>query len=70
MRQIVIYPDTEDGGYVVEVPSLPGCVSQGETRDQAIRNAQDAIEAWVDAARSLGRDIPEDKLDVQVCVVP
>ncbi len=70
MRQIVIYPDPEDGGYVVEVPSLPGCASQGENKAEAIQNAREAIEAWIDAAKSLGREVPEDKLEVQVCVVP
>ncbi len=70
MRQIVIYPDPEDGGYVVEVPSLPGCASQGETKAEAINNIRDAIEAWIEGAKHLGADVPEDKLDVQVCVVP
>lgn len=69
MRQIVIYPDREDGGWVVEVPSLPGCVSQGATREEALRNARDAIDAWVEAAESLGRKVPGDDQDVEICVV-
>jgi len=69
MRQVLIYPDVEDGGWVCEVPSLPGCVAHGATKDDAVRDARDAIEAWIDAARQLGRDIPEDPLSAEICVV-
>jgi predicted RNase H-like HicB family nuclease len=60
MRQIIIYPDKEDGGYVAEVPSLPGCVSQGETREDALANAREAIDLWIDSARSLNLAVPGD----------
>ena len=69
MRQVIIYPDRDDGGWVCEVPSLPGCVSQGDTRDEAIRNVRDAIDAWVDGAQSLGRAVPTDRQDVEIRVV-
>jgi predicted RNase H-like HicB family nuclease len=69
MRQVVLYPDHEDGGWVAEVPSLPGCVSQGDTREEALANARDAIESWVDAANSLGREIPSEAAEVEICVV-
>ncbi|RMF78695.1 MAG: type II toxin-antitoxin system HicB family antitoxin [Planctomycetota bacterium] len=69
MRQVVIYPDREDGGWICEVPSLPGCVSQGETREEALENVRDAIAAWVEAAQSLGRDVPDDTQDVEVLLV-
>jgi len=69
MRQVILYPDHEDGGWICEVPSLPGCVSQGETREDALENIRDAIEAWIDAARSLGREVPDDPLDAEICVV-
>ena len=58
MRQVTLYPDREDGGWVAEVPSLPGCVSQGETRDEALANVREAIEAWIAAAKALGRSVP------------
>ena len=48
MRQVVIYPG-DDGYWVAECPSLPGCVSQGETREEAITNARDAIDEYVAA---------------------
>ena len=41
MRQVILIPDLEDGGYVVEVPSLPGCYSQGETVEEALENIKD-----------------------------
>lgn len=69
MRQVVIYPDREDGGWVCEVPSLPGCISQGDTREGALSNAREAIDTWIEAAHSLGRDIPDDAHDVEICVV-
>ncbi|MCH7812411.1 MAG: type II toxin-antitoxin system HicB family antitoxin, partial [Planctomycetes bacterium] len=47
MRQVLIYPDVEDGGWVCEVPSLPGCVAHGPTKDEALRDARSAIEAWL-----------------------
>jgi antitoxin HicB len=58
MRQVILYPDREDGGWVAEVPSLPGCVSQGETREEALANAREAIEAWIEAAKAWGRSVP------------
>lgn len=69
MRQVILYPDHEDGGWIAEVPSLPGCLSQGDTREEAITNVRDAIETWIDGAQQTGMEVPEDKLDVQVCVL-
>ena len=69
MRQVLIYPDAEDGGWVCEVPSLPGCVAHGTTKEAALHDARQAIEAWVAAAEELGRDIPEDTLSAEMCVV-
>ena len=69
MRQVIIHPDPEDGGWVAEVPSLPGCISQGDTKAQAIENIRDAIEVWVEGARSMGMPVPDESFDVYVCVV-
>ncbi len=46
------------GGFVADVPELPGCMSDGETPEEALANAYDAAEAWLETARKLGRDIP------------
>ena len=48
----------DGGGYLATVPDLPGCMSDGETREAAARNVADAITAWVEEARALGRAIP------------
>ena len=69
MRQVVIYPDPEDGGWVAEVPSLPGCISQGETKEEVIENVRDAIQTWIEGAQSVGMKVPEETFDVQLCVV-
>ncbi len=46
MRQVIIHPG-EDGSWVAECPSLPGCVSQGESREAAVSNIREAIEGYV-----------------------
>jgi antitoxin HicB len=56
--KIVLYPASE-GGYVVEIPELPGCLSQGETKEQAMTMIEDAKAAWIDIALQDGRNIPE-----------
>lgn len=69
MRQVLIYPDVEDGGWVCEVPSLPGCVAHGATKEAALDDARGAIDAWIAAAGELGRPIPDDTLSAEICVV-
>jgi predicted RNase H-like HicB family nuclease len=46
MRQVVLYPG-EDGYWVAECPSLPGCVSQGKTKAEAVTNIREAIEGYI-----------------------
>ena len=58
MRQAIIYPG-EDGFWVAECPSLPGCVSQGETRDQAVANIREAIEGYLLALKDDSLPVPE-----------
>ncbi|MCH8151720.1 MAG: type II toxin-antitoxin system HicB family antitoxin [Planctomycetes bacterium] len=58
MRQVVLHPG-EDGYWVAEVPSLPGCISQGKSKEEAIANIRQAIGQWIDAARKLGRRAQE-----------
>ena len=57
---IVLIPEPEEGGYSVLVPSLPGCVTQGETVQEAIEMAKDAIEGWIAVAKKHGEPIPEE----------
>jgi len=68
MRQIVIYRG-EDGFWVVECPSLPGCISQGETKEEAVRNIKEAIDGYIAALEEDGLPVPEEKFDVQVMAV-
>jgi antitoxin HicB len=49
----------DGGGFLATVPDLPGCVSDGETPEEAIINVQDAIAAWVEAAQDQGHPIPK-----------
>jgi antitoxin HicB len=51
-------PPADGGGFLAKVPDLPGCLSDGETREEAARNASDAIAAWIEEATRLGRPIP------------
>lgn len=59
MRQVVLIPD-DTGGYVVEVPSLPGCYSQGETIDEALENIREAITLHIEDMIACGEDVPDD----------
>jgi predicted RNase H-like HicB family nuclease len=69
MRQVIIHPDPEDGGWIVEVPSLPGCVRDGDTREEAIGNMREAIDQWIDAAAQMGRAVPPESFETILCVV-
>ncbi len=68
MRQVVIFRG-EDGYWVAECPSLPGCLSQGRTREDAIENIKEAIEGYVAALEEDGLPVPEDHFDTLVVAV-
>jgi len=57
----VVLEAAEEGGFVVSVPDLPGCRTQGETRDEAVANAKEAIAAYLDALEELGKPVPKPK---------
>lgn len=59
---MIIQWSIEDKVYIVTVPELPGCVTHGETYEEAVRNAQDVIELWIEANEELGRPIPAPKV--------
>lgn len=52
-------PAEEGGGFLATVPDLPGCMSDGATPEEAVSNIQDAITAWIEAARDLGHSVPK-----------
>jgi predicted RNase H-like HicB family nuclease len=58
MRYTVILQKEEDGGYVATVPVLPGCVSQGDTRTEALKNIHEAIEVYLEDVRAAGESVP------------
>ncbi|GAB4479386.1 MAG: hypothetical protein OHK0044_26890 [Burkholderiaceae bacterium] len=68
MRQVIIYPG-EDGLWVAECPSLPGCVTQGTTREEAIANVREAIEAYILALTEDGLPVPEERFDALLVAV-
>ena len=68
MRQVLIYPG-EDGYWVVECPSLPGCISQGSTRKEAIANIKEAIELYISSLQDDGMPVPEERFEAAVLTV-
>jgi predicted RNase H-like HicB family nuclease len=68
MRQVIVYPG-EDGYYVVECPSLPGCISQGSTKEEAITNIKEAIQLYTEALLDQGMKIPAEKFDSMLVAV-
>lgn len=59
MRQVVIYPG-EDGYWIAECPSLPGCISQAETKQDTISNIKEAIEGYIIALKEDGLPVPDE----------
>jgi len=68
MREVLIFPG-EDGYWVAECPSLPGCVSQGTTREDAIKNIKEAIAGYILALQDDGLAIPAERFDAMVVAV-
>jgi predicted RNase H-like HicB family nuclease len=68
MRQIILYPG-EDNFWVAECPSLPGCISQGQTREEAIHNMREAIQGYIAALEEDGWQIPEERFQAILVAV-
>ena len=60
MRYTVVLEREPDGGFVASVPVLPGCVSQGDTREEALRNIQEAVELYVEDCTAAGDPVPDE----------
>ena len=60
MRYTVVLEQEADGGYVVSAPALPGCVSQGDTREEALANIQEAIGLYIEDCRDAGDPVPTE----------
>lgn len=61
MYKMIISWSEEDNCYIVTVPDLPGCMADGKTYDEAVKNAQVVINEWIETAKNLGRNIPKSK---------
>ena len=59
-RYTIVLEREPDGGYVVSVPALPGCVSQGDTRAEALANIREAIELYLEDCREAGDPVPSE----------
>jgi predicted RNase H-like HicB family nuclease len=66
---IILEPDPEDGGFTVLVPALPGCITEGDTREEAIANAKEAILLHLESMLADGEPIPPDVSDLEVLKV-
>lgn len=66
---ILLIPDEEEGGYTVRVPALPGLTTEGDSLEEAIALAKEAIEGWIEAAKKHGEPIPEEREHTQALVI-
>ena len=66
---VVLEPDPEGRGYTVRVPALPGCITEGRTRDEALVNAREAIEGFIEALEKAGDPVPVENRSAEVATV-
>ena len=66
---IILEPDPEEGGYTVTVPALPGCVTQGETIEEAIVMAKDAIRLYIETLIAEGQPVPLEHEHPQAIII-
>ncbi len=59
--EVILYWSAEDESYIAEVPELAGCMADGDTMADALKNAERVIAEWIEVAKDLGREIPEPK---------
>ncbi|MCL4421505.1 MAG: type II toxin-antitoxin system HicB family antitoxin [Candidatus Thermoplasmatota archaeon] len=60
MKFTVILEPQKDGGFTVSVPALPGCISEGGNREEALKNIKEAIELYLEVLKEDGKPIPQD----------
>jgi len=59
--EVVMWWSDEDNAFLAEVPELPGCMADGPTRDALLKNLDEVVRLWIDAAKRMGHAIPEPK---------
>jgi len=68
MRQVIIFSG-EDGYWIAECPSLPGCISQGRTKEEAITNIREAIKLYIEVLEEDKLSVPEERYSAMTVVV-
>ncbi|RKU35187.1 hypothetical protein C6496_18030 [Candidatus Poribacteria bacterium] len=68
MRQVFIYPG-EDGYWIAECPSLPGCISQADTKQEAVSNIREAIQGYIVALQADGLPVPDEHFEALLLAV-
>ena len=66
---IMLQPDEEEGGFTVTVPALPGCITQGETMDEAVEMAKDAIRLHIESLIAEGQPVPKEDRHPQAITI-
>lgn len=59
--EVIVWWSEKDQAYIAEVPELPGCMSDGKTYEEALKNIQVIISEWIETAKKIGREIPQPK---------
>ena len=59
--EVIIYWSDADAAFVAEIPELPGCMAHGSSREDALMNAESAIQAWIETAEEFGDPVPQPK---------
>lgn len=59
--EIILFWSFEDNAFIAEVPELPGCMADGKTYEEALKNIEIVVQEWIEIAEELGRPIPEPK---------
>jgi len=59
--EVIVHWSKEDNAYISNVPELPGCIADGKTYEEALKNAQIIMGEWIETAKNIGKEIPEPK---------
>jgi predicted RNase H-like HicB family nuclease len=59
--EMIVYWSQQDEAFLVEVPELPGCMADGATHEEAVKNAGEVIRLWIETAKDMGREIPKPR---------
>lgn len=66
---VVLEPDEAGQGYTVRVPALPGCLTEGRTREEALANAREAIAGFIEALDKAGEPVPQENAPVELATI-